>query len=649
MGVRRARLASLAFLLPSALAWLSGCPEGLAPMVEDAGPPPIASLVLVEGHVSVERGAQAALPGRPGILLASEDVVVTGPASTALVRYLTGQEVEVSERTRFRLRATAGELEVELEEGRIVTRGGTDGGVGRLALRAAGAQMLLEMGDVVDVTARSGSGSSSLQVEEGEITVVSVDGGTVAVARGQQASFEMGEIRLATPKPPPAAPTPIPVVLTAERGRTLLRGAKDRAFRPAQGPPVALQDGTQFQLARGARALLAAPRGLRARLIAASGRLESAVLEGLAERYTFGLEAGEVQLHFEGGAARTVQVKGRGKVLEVQASEAASATLVQTGKGPRLSVLAGQVKVGGGASAVEVGAGQAVDLAPSGAPRVVSRGRPPLVLPARRVRVYADVLPEVGLALPDGASMVEVAQDAAFTQVVARGRVQGDSVQLPPPAQGDLHWRALDAQGEPLARGHARFDQDPDATIEDLEHPRAEVTETGLKAVVYFQSALPEISFVYPAREGADRYRLRVYRAGDLQQPLWEGMETGIRATVPAGKIGEGEYLWYAAPLGPDGTELQGGRMNRLEMVYDNSRRSLAISRPRQGERVQRQIQARGIAPIGSKLSVNGRPAPLDGKGRFDLEVPASPFVVFRLVTDDGGESYWVRQVRSRP
>ncbi len=102
-------------------------------------------------------------------------------------------------------------------------------------------------------------------------------------------------------------------------------------------------------------------------------------------------------------------------------------------------------------------------------------------------------------------------------------------------------------------------------------------------------------------------------------------------------------------PLGPDGRELQGGRMNKLELVYDNSRRSLAIARPRQGERVQKQVQAQGIAPIGSKLSVNGRPAPLDGKGRFQVAVPASQFVVFRLLTDDGGESYWVRQVRSRP
>ncbi len=550
MGVRGARLARLSVLLPAVLAALAGCPDDELQAMADAGPAPIAALVQAQGQVSVERGGQV-LAGAVGAPLSSGDVVATGPESTALVRYQGGQEVEVSERTRFRLRATAGEVQVELEEGRIVTRGGADGGAGRITLRAAGAETLLEWGDVVDVSARGGG--SSLEVAEGEITLLSADGGTLAVARGQQASFEQGEIRLVSPEAPPAAaaPQPIAVVLSPERGRTLLRGAKDRAFRPAQGGEVPVGDGTQFQLARGARAVLSARRGLQARLIAASGRLESAVLEGLAERYSLGLESGELQLLFGEGGDRLVQVKGRGKLLEVGASGPAAATVVQSSKGPRLSVLTGTVKVGSGASAVEAGPGQVVDLGPGGAPRVTSRGRPALVLPARRVRVFADALPEVGLSVPDGARTVEVAQDAAFQQLLARGGVRGDSVQLTPPAQGELHWRALDEKGAPLATGRARFDQDPDATIEDLEHPRAEVAETGLKAVVYFQSALPEISFVYPEREGASKYLLRVYRAGDLKKPLWEGTEASTRATVPSGKIGEGEYLWYAAPWAP--------------------------------------------------------------------------------------------------
>jgi hypothetical protein len=174
------------------------------------------------------------------------------------------------------------------------------------------------------------------------------------------------------------------------------------------------------------------------------------------------------------------------------------------------------------------------------------------------------------------------------------------------------------------------------------------VTETGLKAVVYFQSVLPEITFVYPPRDGAVQYRLRVYKADDLKNPIWQREEKDVRSTVPAGKLGEGSFLWYAAGLSAQGAELAGGRMNKLDMIYDNSRRSLAIARPRQGERVGKVVEASGIAPIGSKLTLNGKAASLDGKGRFRVSVPSSPFLVFRLVTDDGGESYWVRQVRSR-
>jgi hypothetical protein len=53
-----------------------------------------------------------------------------------------------------------------------------------------------------------------------------------------------------------------------------------------------------------------------------------------------------------------------------------------------------------------------------------------------------------------------------------------------------------------------------------------------------------------------------------------------------------------------------------------------------------------GAAPIGSKLYVNGRPAPLDDKGRFELRVQRSPALVFRLLEHDGSQSYWVRSLR---
>src|SRR5206468_4146064 len=124
MGGRRA--AALALALAAAL---SGCPEGPPPAAEDAGPPAIATLAIVSGTMTVERAGQAT-PAAPGAKLLSGDVAATGPSSSAVVRTPDGQVLEASERTRFRLTATARKLVVELLEGRLVTSAGAgDGGV----------------------------------------------------------------------------------------------------------------------------------------------------------------------------------------------------------------------------------------------------------------------------------------------------------------------------------------------------------------------------------------------------------------------------------------------------------------------------------------------------------------------------------------
>jgi hypothetical protein len=55
-----------------------------------------------------------------------------------------------------------------------------------------------------------------------------------------------------------------------------------------------------------------------------------------------------------------------------------------------------------------------------------------------------------------------------------------------------------------------------------------------------------------------------------------------------------------------------------------------------------------GVAPLGSRLFVNGRPAPLDAKGRFHMKVEAAPALVFRLVGRGGAESFWLRRLEVR-
>ena len=59
-------------------------------------------------------------------------------------------------------------------------------------------------------------------------------------------------------------------------------------------------------------------------------------------------------------------------------------------------------------------------------------------------------------------------------------------------------------------------------------------------------------------------------------------------------------------------------------------------------------VNASGIAPVGSKLFINGKSVALDGQARFDTSVsPVGGRVIFRLL-QGGAEIYTVRTVKSR-
>ena len=132
-----------------------------------------------------------------------------------------------------------------------------------------------------------------------------------------------------------------------------------------------------------------------------------------------------------------------------------------------------------------------------------------------------------------------------------------------------------------------------------------------------------------------------------MKKPLLQRVTNKNQFTLEPGAIGEGSYLWYVAALGPGGDELAGGRMNKLDVVYDNARRELALSRPRPGERLGRgELPVEGVAPVGSRLFLNGKAVALDTKGRFAERLPPTPVLVFRLVTGQT-EAYWVRMLRS--
>jgi hypothetical protein len=354
------------------------------------------------------------------------------------------------------------------------------------------------------------------------------------------------------------------------------------------------------------------------------------------------LTSGSGSAVFDGSAPTTLIVTGSKKEVQVIAKGEAALTVLQTRSGPKLEVQAGNVEVVTDGQTTEVHAGERADFTTAKL-QVAVRARPALVLPVdRTVRVFATKLGDVGLSSPlESAARVQVATDAAFTALLVSGSVTEPLVVVPAPASGELYWRMLDAQGNPLHKGHARFAPDRDRA-EGAEKPKSEVAETGLKAVVFFQSELPTLTFTFPAREDAKRHRVRIYRVGELTTALVDREVTETRCTVEAGLLVAGSYLWSATPLDEKGIEKAGGRMNKLDIQYDNTLTTLVIGQP--GLDGHATAAASGVAPLGSRLFVNGKPATLSAEGRFSVPLEGADAAIFRLIAKDGAEDYWVRR-----
>jgi len=241
-----------------------------------------------------------------------------------------------------------------------------------------------------------------------------------------------------------------------------------------------------------------------------------------------------------------------------------------------------------------------------------------------------------------------VASDAGFTHPVLSGRVYRASVNVPAPARGELHWRVTGADGTRLAQGRVRLAPEP--RQRPLARLRNEVPEGTERTTIFYQDRPPAVTFTWAEVPGAAQYQLAVYREGALDAPVAERRVAELRAALEAGALGEGRYLWSVAPLSAQGAVLRGGRLNKLELVYDNSVPGLMLGAPRNGARAGRgPVWVQGVAPVGSALSVNGQPLALDAKGRFRAQVLPTgqpPLLLFMMTRPDAPAVLTVRRLR---
>lgn len=275
----------------------------------------------------------------------------------------------------------------------------------------------------------------------------------------------------------------------------------------------------------------------------------------------------------------------------------------------------------------------------------------PVALPARNgTRVYAGASADVTLTWEaTGDSHVQIATDAAFEDLLADGIVHQPRVTLPAPRRGALHWRVLGADGKEAAHGSALFA--PEAAVAELERPRNEVADGAEQTTIFYQDKAPAVTFTFKPDPKAARYRLSVFKADNLQRAAIERTATTTAIPLEAGSLSEGRFFWSVTPLSAKGEPLRGGKLNKLELAYDNSVPNLLVLSPKNGELAGAKVRAAGVAPVGTRLTINGRPATLDGKNRFDVAVTPigrPPLVIFRLSRPPAADALTLRVLRKR-
>lgn len=652
---------------------------------ESAGPPAsgeVTSPVLVRASGDVTVGAPGALEAaRPGTALAGRQIV-TGPDGVAIVRLPDGREVEVRGGSRLTLGAGKGtEVTLEVQAGSVVTRVQAD----RAPVRAGTPEVSLAILTPFGVTrvprtpheatiAVRGDGAGlDVDVAVGEIVFVDKAGVSRKATRAERIEVSLeGVVIVRGPRPQPsptvateagqAAVTERPtrrivssqgleIVLSADEGALLVRRPGEKAFARRRAVPAL--PGTAFRATGRARIVA---EGLVARLSSgARGRIGEVARGDDGDRIALALEAGSATVTTAPGRQRALELSAAGRPFTVRTSGATTLAIQAGRRDTTVEVLAGEAELERDGMTEHLGAATQARVE---AKRVAlgSRRSADVILPtARGLHVAADGLTHVTLSWDEqlADARVEVAADPAFTEVLLAGPVTGRQVTVPAPRRGQLFWRvtgkttpAAGGAPEKTIVGQARFAPDRKRSVLDLASPHNTVAENAEATKVYFQGALPALTFTF-AGKGASRYRVRVFKEGDLAKPLVDREVSEARCPIEAGIVTEGRYVWSATPLDKAGRDAGGGRMNKLELVYDNSLTTLAIGSPRAGQVVtSREVDVMGVAPIGARLFVNGQAAPLDAKGRFEMRLPAASALVFRLVGRNGAESYFVRRLR---
>ncbi len=643
----------LAMILPAAL--LPACGLFEPAQLETQGPKAVAHLEKLQGRVVLERGGVQSTAALGYLFL--KDALETSADAGANIRFPDGRVLEVGPDARFLIDERGDGLVLEVSRGLVISRvpmgGGGAGAVSLQILTPFGITRVADGPSEVQVSV--GPDSSQVNVVVGSVEFLSRNGEPTEVRAGETLALAAGKQQLSGRAPPEPGTRslelePIEVVIFASSGKVELKKKDQKRWGGVSRTGDALGSGDAIRVGKG-RSLISLGSGSRVWLEQDSEALFTGSGQAGGEEQTgLELKKGAATLSLAPGQASRVRIND----LSLHSTVGGQFGVARTQEGYEVSAVTGEVVVARGGVEQKVQAGQTARLGKPGASvQVATEERTELQLPSRAgLKVFHPGLAQATLTWvgpTERSYRVEVAPDPAFTDKLIAGEVGTNFLNVPLPRRGNLYWRIFQQDGTtPVDQGSAFFSPEP--AMKDLARLRNEVPENGEKTTIFYQDKLPAVTFTYPTDPKAARYKVVVFRSTALDKPVAEKTVSQGQLALEAGALVEGSYVWSATPVSPSGEELRGGRMNKLELIYDNSVPNLVVRSPKNGQvSTGSRVQVQGVAPVGARLLVNGRSIELDEKNRFDAQVAVSgrqPQVVFRLSRPGAADVFTVRTLK---
>jgi hypothetical protein len=609
-------------------------PPGADAGATDAGKGALAAGVLdsIKGTVTLEHVGQPR-----AVKLATDffpdDAVETGQDGSARLVFRGGRVVELGPDGRVEISTEGAGMKLTIARGLVLTRLQPESDRAQVSLTIATPFGMTRIG-AAEAQVRVDQRGVDLEVRLGTLEFLTRSGETQQLIAGQR--------RQVTRELPV-----ITMLVTSTVGRVDLK-KRDTPRYASINPkkPPTLEVGDALRIADGRLTLAPAESPTRLSLTrGAEATLSAALRNEDLEVTGLDLAKGELQVLAPSAQRTRVEVGGGlGLVSDLRAQY--SVRRGANGVVEIVTLVGDLTLLRAGASDVEVPGGTTATVGPDGI-QVVAPEREAIALPSREgLKVYHLGEPRLALTWDGGDDekrwRVVVATDANFTDLLADGVVHQPFLNLPMPARGALYWRVYQGEVE-LTHGSATFGREQST---DLSRVKNLVPDGPDTTTIVFQDKPPTVTLTWASQEGAARYQVRVYREGALGKVVAERTTAETSQVLPEATLTEGNYRWSVTSLDAKGNELQGGRLNKLAMQYDNAVTQLVLKTPKNGEAVGAQARVSGVAPVGARVLVNGKLAELDTQARFDTRTrPVAGRVIVRMVAGRS-ETWTIRRVR---